>query len=223
MIVTFLSLNFLVLLKQFMLMMMGVATAAAADCQYDFSPCSCSFDGAANTYDIACDKVPMADVAVVFQSKPVILLKSLQLTVRSEGDTIPADLLGQSRFATAGNLRVEASSGLPILEVDPNAFRSSKNSLGSISLVSFDTGRMDFDFLTDFTSLTSIQLGLLKNLEMSLPTLPILPALTDFSINSFYADLNKLFSGSVLKCNGLKKLEITGTTRKLIRKYSHTS
>ncbi len=126
-----------------MVMVMGATIAAGADCQYDFSPCSCSLDVAVkgvNTYDITCNSVPMADVAAAFQSKPVILLKSLQLTVRSEGDTIPADLLGQSRFATAGNLRVEASSGLPILEVDPNAFRLSKNSLGSISLVSFDTG-----------------------------------------------------------------------------------
>jgi len=138
-----------------MVMVMGATIAAGADCQYDFSPCSCSLDVAVNTYDITCNSVPMADVAAAFQSKPVILLKSLQLTVRSEGDTIPADLLGQSRFATAGNLMVAAQSRLyPLLEVDPNAFRSSKNSLGRISIYELDAGRIDFNFLTDFTSLT---------------------------------------------------------------------
>ena len=90
-------------------MAMGVTIATAADCQYDYSPCSCY------SYGIVCDQVPMADVATAFQSKPAMDIDQLFLYVRPEGDSIPADLLGQSRITDRLLL-----SGSGILRVDPN-------------------------------------------------------------------------------------------------------
>jgi len=43
----------------------------------------------------------MADVAAVFRTKPALNINYLALGIRSEGDSIPADLLGQSRFYSA--------------------------------------------------------------------------------------------------------------------------
>lgn len=142
--------------------MMWVTIATAADCQYDFSPCSCSFDEASNTYGITCGDyssnvgVPMADVAAAFQSKPALELSRLTLYITSEGDNIPADFLSQSRFASAGTLSLHGLSGWSLLRVDLDAFRSSKSFLGALYLYHLDASRMDLSFLTDFVSLTTI-------------------------------------------------------------------
>lgn len=160
----------------------------------------------------------MAVVAAVFQSKPALNLKSLKLYVQSEGDSIPADLMGQSLFINAGELKIfGVSPGQPVLRVDPNSFRLSKNSLGSIEWGNLDTSRMDFDFLIGFIGISKLQFSyLVLNLERSLPTLPYLPALKILNFFSTSSNLNKAFTDTVLKCDGLKNLAIFGG-RKLIR------
>lgn len=205
-----------------------VTVATAVSCQYDFSPCDCSLNEADNTYDITCGSsssgIPMAVVAAVFQSKPALYLKTLVLFVQSEGDAIPADLLGSSQFASAGAIFITgALPGQPLLRVDPNSFRLSKSSLGSIQFQRVDTNRMDFDFLIDFVSLTKIEFSyLVLNLDRSLPTLPSLPALKVLNFFETTSDLNKAFTDSVLKCNGLTTLIMALTDRKLIRiAYRH--
>lgn len=177
-----------------------VTITTAADCQNDYTPCNCSYNEAGNSNRITCGG-SMADVATAFQSKPALDIDSLTLNILPAGDSIPADLLGQSRII--GSLSI---GGVGILRVDPNAFRASKNlSLSFVSFRDLDTSRMDFDFLIDFPNIVSMAFSYVLSLERSLPTLPSLPALISLYFQ-YSSDLNKAFSYSVLKCNGLKDI-----------------
>jgi len=76
----------------------------------------------------------MEEIRIVFSRiSPPIDIDDLRLFIRPPpGDSIPADLLGQSRVR--GELKIIDQYDLPpLLRVDPNAFRSSSNSLQSIS------------------------------------------------------------------------------------------
>lgn len=192
-----------------MIIRFTIATAQDCpyDCPYDLSPCSCY---RSSNFDcqslITCDNVSMADVAAVFQSKPAMNITRLILRIRPEGDAIPADLLGQSRLTN--ELMVYGPQNDPLLKVDPNAFRSSKNSsLNYVFLSNFDLSQMDFDFLADFPSVGTLIFDSLLNLDRSLQTLPFLPTLADLHFH-YCSDMNKAFNNSVLKCNGLKKTDL---------------
>ena len=82
-----------------------------------------------------------------------------------------------------------------------------------------DLSRKDFQFLADDGGRHLVQKILFQsvtNLEKSLATLPYLPALTVLKLFSS-SDLNKAFTDSVLKCDGLKQVFIDlSTDSKLI-------
>lgn len=188
----------------------AITISIAEDCQYDFSPCECDYNPSGNDYSIDCgnsfNNFPLADVAAAFRTKPALDVSELYLYIRSEGDSIPADLLGQSRLT--GKLEIEGSSK-SLLTVDSNAFRSSRNSsLSDVDLYNLDASRMDFEFLNnDFYNLSYLYFNGLSNLDKSLLTLPNLTALTSLY---FYdnIDMNNAFTDSALKCNGLKYFTI---------------
>ena len=171
----------------------------------------------------------MADVAAVFRTKPALNINYLSLNIRPEGDSIPADLLGQSRFYNAkpqedntnpycgfsGKFNVN-----PRLTVDPDAFRSQRggnSSLNYLFMGDLDTVGMDFQFLSDVgNNLQQIRFMRLLNVEKSLPTLPYLPSLTLLELKDT-SDMNKPFSpGTVLECNGLKTLYISSLCKSIM-------
>lgn len=53
-------------------MMSWVATTSGADCQYNFFPCTCSFNEVDDSYAITCENITMTDVTAAFQSKPAL-------------------------------------------------------------------------------------------------------------------------------------------------------
>ena len=147
------------------------------DCP-NLSPCTC-YKYIDNTIYVECDEAPMEEIKIVFSRiSPPIEIDYLTLYIRPPpGDSIPADLLGQSRVR--GELEIIGQYDLPpLLRVDPNAFRSSSDSLQSISFSRLDSRLLDFGFLSGFRNLSELSISVVTNLYRSLPTLPALPALT---------------------------------------------
>ncbi len=184
-------------------------------CPENLSPCTCENDYGDRVI-VHCFDVPMEEVKTVFnKTNSPIDIYDLYLTIRLSGDFIPADLLGQSKIFgylklfgyTYGDGRNQSS-----VTVDPNAFRSSNNSLSVLHLANIDTSQLDFGFLTGFQNLTLLYFEyLVTNFDRSLPTLPSdsLPSLTNLI---FYGspDLNKAFDSGdfFLHGNGVTDLTI---------------
>jgi len=90
----------------------------------------------------------MEEVRIAFSRiSPPIDIDALHLYIRSStGDSIPSDLLGQSRVR--GELGISGPfpyDAQPLLRVDPN--ESSSNSLQSIYFSYLDSRLLDFSFL----------------------------------------------------------------------------
>ncbi len=205
-----------------MIFWLTIAYSDAADTQcnqHNFSPCECIFYNSFDSYTVDCNQVPMADVAAIFQTKPALKIRQLNLNIRPEGDHIPADLLGPSQFqyspvweTVSGFMYISGFYTNPppwVTVVDPNAFRfpgQQNSTLFKFYLYYLDTSRLDLQFLAHVgRTVEEIQFSQLVNIEKTLPTLPYLPALT----NLFFQEcsgLNKIYSGSFLKCNGLESL-----------------
>lgn len=154
----------------------------------------------------------MEEVRIAFSRiSPPIDIDDLNLYIRlSTGDSIPADLLGQSRVrGTLGISGPFPYDVQPLLRVDPNAFRTSSNSLQSIYFNGLDSRLLDFGFLTGFRSVSELSITEVTDLYRSLPTLPALPALTllhffdEPSLNTALAS-----GGLVLQCDGLTEISI---------------
>lgn len=92
------------------------------------------------------------------------------------------DLLGESNVTSLSIIATGNGESLTSLIVDPNAFRSSKNTLRYFSLMSYNTDKFDFQFLKGFQRLHHILFSRLSNLHKSLPTLPSLPSLNGLAI-----------------------------------------
>ena len=149
------------------------------DCP-NLSPCTC-YKYIDNTIYVECDEAPMEEIKIVFSRiSPPIEIDYLTLHIRPPpGDSIPADLLGQSQVR--GELEIIGQYDLPpLLRVDPNAFRSSIDSLQSISFQQMDSSLLDYSFLAEFRNLSKLVFIEMSDLHRSLPRLPALPALTTF-------------------------------------------
>jgi len=131
----------------------------------------------------------------------------LTLYIQPSGDTIPEDLLGQSRVTSGLSLqrRPFGSTFLP-LTVDPNAFRSSTNSLQSVEMKYLDISRLNFNFLEDFDKVRELKFYFDINLDQSIPNLPALPALTTLT---FY---NSTGLDEAFKFRQQRALQSTGLT-----------
>lgn len=163
-------------------------------------------------------------VKIVFnKTDPPINLELLSLSSdRSDEDfVIPADLLGQNRVLW--KLRLQGNSqSFQLLRVHVNAFRSSSNTLQSLDVSLLDASHLNLIFLKGFQNVKEIAFSNVSNLELSLPTLPSMPALKDLYINYFHGyqsgDLNKKwrFQNNIishLQGNGLSKLVLSGTRK----------
>ncbi len=142
---------------------------------------------------------------------PPIDIDDLKLYIRqSSGETIPADLLGQNRVTRALMINGPVDTK-PLIRVDPNAFRSSINSLQSVSIIELDSRLLDFGFLVGFQNVSELNIRAVTDLYRSLPTLPALPSLTKLT---FFQEpsLNTAFGSAgvnfFLNCNGLISLTV---------------
>ena len=179
--------------------------ATAQDQCPNLSPCNCSYNGTYGLF-VSCNDVPMDEVKTIFTTTSPLNIYTLYLRVRPSGDSIPADIIGQSTIEFL-ELLGHPDEPYPLLSVDPNAFSSSKNTLLAVGVYQLDTGRLDFNFLIGFQKLVSILFGSIVNIDRSISTLPALPTLEGLWFSRTIG-LNKAFqSGSdVLQSNGLTVL-----------------
>ena len=102
------------------------------------------------------------------------------LTMNSALVFIPEDLLADHRVTYMLRLLfIETLPQLPILIVDPNAFRSSRNFTIRFQIEGFDTSQLSFSFLSDFNVLESVVIKQSSGVGLSdFPSLPNLQYLT---------------------------------------------
>jgi len=143
-----------------------------------------------------------------------ITMNQLDLYIQLSGDSIPEDLLGQS--IVAGGLRLygpsDDNSSYPLLQVDLNAFTSSSDTLQSVLVQKIDTNLLDFEFLVEFSNVSTFQFLNTSNLQKSVPTIPVdLPTLSQLYFG-YSAGLNEVFqTGNIqpLKGSNLTRLWVT--------------
>lgn len=148
----------------------------------------------------------MDEVKAVFSRTAPIDILYLYLYVRPTGDYIPADLLGGSTVSYHLELNSNSNLNYPLLEVDPNAFRSSKDTLMLFDMWNLDISLLDLSFLADFQKVSSLNFDSIAHLGLSLPTIPSLPALRGLYIyHSTGLDEISQAGENHLKGNGLEE------------------
>jgi len=183
----------------------------------DYAPCSHS------NGDVVCDQVPLEDVQRVFNQTSSPRLASIKLTLQPyifSETFIPEDVFGSKRILDIliqfpNEAKVNRSLSL---EVDPNAFRSTKSYTEIIRIYYIDCTLLDLGFLSGFDKLTLLDFGNIYNIQHCLPTLPPLPRLTTLYI-AFCTGMNELNSLPTL-INGLKVFDFKGDVHDIHKSYN---
>ena len=147
------------------------SSAAQADCPNgeDYSPCTCSM-----SY-IDCKNATLSQVSSVFRRTTAADLGifTLHLSQADANEMIPPDLLNNHRAQT---ISIDCPRNDFYLRVDPQAFRSSKDTTERIYNLNCDMSRLDFKFLTGFVQLDLIDFRTVASFGManwsSFPPLP---------------------------------------------------
>ncbi len=168
---------------------------------FDYSPCSHS------NGKVVCDKVPLEEVRKVFKRTSSHRLASVQLILQPYIFTetfIPEDIFGTKRIL---DIRIEfpyeavANHSLS-LEVDADAFRSTKSYTKEFGINIIDCTLLDLSFLSGFDKLTKLHFNNIYKIQHCLPSLPPLFRLITLYI-SHCSGMNELYNFPVLT-NGLK-------------------
>jgi len=184
---------------------------------YDYSPCTFS------NLEVVCDQVLLEEVKKVFYMASDLRFLSIQLILQPFVFTetyIPEDVLGNKRVL---EIMLQYPPGANknsslTLQVDPNAFRSTKNYTRKVTLNNFDCNLLDLIFLSGFEKLTDIHFANLWNIEFCFPSLPPLPRFAKLSVE-FCVGMNELYSFPILQ-NGLKVAVFLGFDDTSLRMYN---
>lgn len=166
-----------------------IGSAVSQQCPTDtYSPCYCvspSFSYDESKFRVTCNRSSLALVKVAgfATSKTNIAtpIASLLLIPSSSDTTIPGDLVGNRTVTT---LTLSCPTFTSYLSINLNAFRASKSSLTSFNIRNCDLRNFTYNWLTDFTALTSISIYGSFNNNRGFYTLPYLPALTGIRFES---------------------------------------
>ena len=175
----------------------------------NYSPCHLSNVG------VICNQVSLKEVKRVFSLTSFHGLPSVKLVLKPYISTetfIPEDILGNKRVLEIwieypqGTVQNKSTS----LQVDPNAFRATKNYTRTFTLNNFDCVLLDLSFLSGFDKLNTLTFGNLGNIHFCLPSLPTLSGLVKLGID-YCLGLNELYSFPLIK-TGLKGFSFIGIT-----------
>ena len=176
---------------------------------FDFKPCNYT-EG-----DLVCDLIAVAEVQKVFLRAFKSTLKFFKLILKPfifKETLIPDNILG---FTQTLELRIQypdcscfGHSSL-ILEVDPNAFHSTKNYTKGFRLDNIDCSLLDLNFLSGFDQLIELVFFNIWNIDYCLPSLPSLPSLKKFETKSC-SGFNELNNFPPLT-NGLTQVIFSGS------------
>ena len=153
----------------------------------DYSPCKCRRYPSRELSDLTCENITLAQVSRLFRRTTPADLEDIDIFLSPCGSTaiIPADLFNSHRLK---NIRIfcpylSCKIGKHFLIVDPQAFRSSKNTTQSIHFYGWDMSRFDFQFLSGFKQITSITFYFMSKVDKAnWASFPILESLISFSI-----------------------------------------
>jgi len=172
---------------------------------FDYSPC-----GHTNG-NVVCNKVPLEEVQKAFRRTPFPRLLSVKLVLQPDvfSETIiPEDVFGTKRILDI-SIEYELSSCCYIkLQVDADAFRSTKSYTNQLKLYAFDCILLDLGFLSGFDKMTELKFGVIDNIQHCFPSLPPLPNL-NFLEMTWVKGMNHLNSFPTLT-NGLKVFRLFG-------------
>jgi len=178
------------------------------DVSYDLK--SCNYTNGA----LICNQIPIAEVKTVFHQTTILTLKSFHLILQPfifKDTTIPKDILGSTKtleLSVKYPCSCSYGNSSLILQVDSNAFQSTKNYTKTFEADTIDCGLLDFNFLSGFDQLNELLLLNIWNIEYCLPSLPSLPSLK-FLQAKYCAGCNELYSFPPLT-NGLVRVEFMG-------------
>lgn len=180
----------------------------------NYAPCVCYY--ANREYEVGCDQVLMEDVLSVFKRTTPSNMTTLTIYTSANDAsidaiiTIPKDLLNEHQVHS--EIRIYNPNSSYLLQIDQEAFRSSRNFTTECYLGDSDLSRLDFKFLTGFDELSILTVGYASNAHLanwtSLPQLPNLKTLTIYDSTGlndwttfppFIRDLEnlKLFSNKI--------------------------
>ena len=168
----------------------------------DYTPCSLS------NGEVVCDQVSFEEVQKALMRNTLSnRLASIKLILQPGIFTetiIPQDVFGEKQILRIGiefPLEVVENSSL-ILQVDADAFRSTKGYTEIFRIGGVDCTQLDLSFLSGFDKLTEFTFSNIYNIQHCLPSLPPLPKLTSLSFK-YCTGMNELINYPNLT-NGLK-------------------
>ena len=161
------------------------AGAAQVDCPNgeDYSPCECTRSSPDSLPNIDCRRINLEQVAAVFNRTTAAELDRFSLFLSDSVQIIPADLLSNHRTRY---IRIECPGIIEYsLRVDPQAFRSSKDTTQQIDISYCLMNRLDFEFMSGFNRVTETHFSGMSYVNLANWTsFPELPNLDQFSIFS---------------------------------------
>ncbi len=153
----------------------------------------------------------MEDVKALFSRIAPFDIEQLYLYIQHSGDSVPADLLSQSRVKSLlilDGVKID-NSPVPLLTVDPTAFRSSKDTLESFRMSHLNTTKIDFGFFNEIPKIKEIDFFKITDIEKSFHTLPPMPSLSKLTFYSMNGLKDVLKPGNLfLQGGGLNDLLI---------------
>ena len=182
---------------------------------FDYTPCN-YFSG-----NVICDKIPLDEVKKVFRRTSFPRLASAKLILHPYifiDKFIPEDVFG-TKLILDINLEYSSDSGGDIeLQVDANAFRSTKSYTNQFKIHTIDCTNLNLGFLSGFDKLIYLDLTNIFNIQYCLPSLPPLPNLNYLDI-SYCTGMNHLNIFPTLT-NGLKGFSFDGDVDNIMTSYN---
>ncbi len=184
---------------------------------FDYRPCNNS------NGNVVCNLVLLEEVEKVFRQTASPRLASTKLTLQPyifSETHIPEDVFGTKQILHIWikfPLEVDENSSL-ILQLDANAFRSTKNYTKIFTIDSIDCTLMDLGFLSGFDKLIELQFSNIYNIQQCLPSLPPLPKLTYLNFD-YCTGVNELIHYPTLK-NGLKDVRFFADVNNIHETYN---
>ncbi len=166
----------------------------------DFNPCISYSDG-----KVYCIEIPIKKIKEVFSRNSFPKrLESVELILQpytfDEG-TIPENVFGSTKVF---EILIEHSNSCcdKKIEVNVNAFQSTKGYTNKLKISKLDCTLMDLSFLLGFGKLANLVFSYIDNIQDCFPGLPLLPRLTTLTFE-FCSGIKEIQQFPTLK-NGLK-------------------
>ena len=156
--------SYIFLVMQFLLPTESLLNNTFCPNNEDYSPCHCFFG-----LSVRCANIPVNEVAMFFKNNEGRERRQQMtffiLMIPPEDDAIiPADFLADQWITST--IEISCLSYKKAIEIDPNAFRLSRNFTQGLNMFSCDIAGLDFLFLSHFINIERLFFDSVVNLQM---------------------------------------------------------